>query len=275
MKKFYTMLFALLCAAAVMAQQPNVPRAKVAKKAPANAKTFSYKDIENWTGEGTDTAALVLKWTGCENSMVFGYLYSGKKTGADMINDIVANNPRLYMMYQDSQYGQAIGGFGWDADNNGFTLLDENKAAVEPNDNGVYVITTNNYPFDNYTSASESDYWNSGWYKGYWSYYISSKDASAPGYSGTGCTGRTLENGAWDMWLFMPFSGGSNDWGPLVAAPSQKVSTGANEVNTAKTVASVKYVNLAGQVSASAFSGVNIVVTTYTDGTTSAVKVMK
>ena len=51
--------------------------------------------------------------------------------------------------------------------------------------------------------------------------------------------------------------------------------TGVSDVNTAKTVASVKYVNAAGQTSVNAFNGVNIMVTTYTDGSKSAVKVVK
>ncbi|MDO4511141.1 MAG: hypothetical protein Q4B68_04900 [Bacteroidales bacterium] len=47
------------------------------------------------------------------------------------------------------------------------------------------------------------------------------------------------------------------------------------DVNTNKTVASVKYVNLQGQESATPFQGVNIKVSTFTDGSSAAVKVMK
>ena len=50
--------------------------------------------------------------------------------------------------------------------------------------------------------------------------------------------------------------------------------TGINEVANGKTVAGVRYFNLAGQEMQEA-NGMTIVVTTYTDGTTSAVKVMK
>ena len=42
-----------------------------------------------------------------------------------------------------------------------------------------------------------------------------------------------------------------------------------------KTVTSVKYVNLTGQTSNAPFDGMNIVVTRYSDGTTSAVKLLK
>ena len=51
--------------------------------------------------------------------------------------------------------------------------------------------------------------------------------------------------------------------------------TGVTGVNAAKAVKSVSYYNLAGQTSAQPFEGVNIVRTTYTDGTTSVAKVMK
>ena len=51
--------------------------------------------------------------------------------------------------------------------------------------------------------------------------------------------------------------------------------SGIEQVTTSKEVANVRYINVAGQESETPFSGVNIVVTTYTDGTTTTVKVMK
>ena len=50
--------------------------------------------------------------------------------------------------------------------------------------------------------------------------------------------------------------------------------TNVNELVNGKTVAGVRYFNMAGQEMKEA-NGVTIVVTTYTDGTTSAVKVIK
>ncbi len=58
----------------------------------------------------------------------------------------------------------------------------------------------------------------------------------------------------------------------VYAAVSKK--TGVDEINSEKAVAGVRYFNMAGQEMQEA-NGVTIVVTTYTDGTTSAVKVMK
>ncbi len=54
-----------------------------------------------------------------------------------------------------------------------------------------------------------------------------------------------------------------------------KKNTAVNEIDGEKTVASVAYYNLAGQQSAQPVSGVNIIVTTYTDGTRSTAKVIK
>lgn len=42
--------------------------------------------------------------------------------------------------------------------------------------------------------------------------------------------------------------------------------TGVNEINNAKTTNSIKYFNMQGIESDKAFDGVNIVVTTYNDG---------
>ena len=55
---------------------------------------------------------------------------------------------------------------------------------------------------------------------------------------------------------------------------SKGIFVGVGEVDADKTVAGVRYFNMAGQEMSEA-NGMTIVVTTYTDGTTSAVKVMK
>ena len=52
-------------------------------------------------------------------------------------------------------------------------------------------------------------------------------------------------------------------------------NTAVEKVNADKQIAKVTYVNVAGQQSEEPFDGMNIVVTTYTDGTTSTVKVIK
>ena len=56
---------------------------------------------------------------------------------------------------------------------------------------------------------------------------------------------------------------------------ANKVATGVNDVNSAKEVNGVSYFNMMGVESAQPFDGVNIMVTTYTDGTSSAAKVVR
>lgn len=68
--------------------------------------------------------------------------------------------------------------------------------------------------------------------------------------------------GAWKNYILYPVAVNTN------------LPTGVTDVY-AKTVAGVKYVNVAGMESNTPFDGVNIMVTTYTDGTQSAVKVIK
>ena len=53
------------------------------------------------------------------------------------------------------------------------------------------------------------------------------------------------------------------------------IVTAVEDVSTVKQLAQVKYVNLQGQVSATPFAGVNIKVTTYTDGTSTSEKILK
>ena len=52
-------------------------------------------------------------------------------------------------------------------------------------------------------------------------------------------------------------------------------NSGVEQVTIDKQIVGVRYINVAGQESEIPFDGVNIVVTTYTDGTTTTVKVMK
>ena len=56
---------------------------------------------------------------------------------------------------------------------------------------------------------------------------------------------------------------------------ADKVATGVNDVSSAKEVKGVSYFNMMGVESAQPFDGVNIMVTTYTDGTQSAAKVLR
>ena len=51
--------------------------------------------------------------------------------------------------------------------------------------------------------------------------------------------------------------------------------SGINQITASKEVAAVRYINIAGQESETPFEGLNIVITTYTDGTSTTAKVIK
>ena len=80
-----------------------------------------------------------------------------------------------------------------------------------------------------------------------------------------------------DTW-YIAFSIGMNangEWGPLASVEFKTPgTTSIDEAAADKQVAGVRYFNMAGQEMTEA-NGLTIIVTTYTDGTTSAVKVMK
>ena len=77
---------------------------------------------------------------------------------------------------------------------------------------------------------------------------------------------------------YIAFSIGMNangEWGPLASVEfTTPGTTSIDEAAADKQVAGVRYFNMAGQEMTEA-NGLTIIVTTYTDGTTSAVKVMK
>lgn len=66
-----------------------------------------------------------------------------------------------------------------------------------------------------------------------------------------------------------------NDMYSDIEMSIKKDLTAVDEIDATKTVASVAYYNLSGQQSAQPVDGVNIVVTTYTDGTRTTAKVIK
>jgi len=52
-------------------------------------------------------------------------------------------------------------------------------------------------------------------------------------------------------------------------------ATGVEQITADKEIASIRYINVAGQESETPFDGMNIVITTYVDGTTTTAKVLR
>ena len=167
--------------------------------------------IKYYVGEGSKTSVLVIRWNdgrGAEN-LVWGYKWEDttEATGEAMLKTIAKADPRFYMLVMGgTQYGSAIGGFGFDLNGNrniGLKKGDEEKKADEEG-----LIHTSAYDFDDYTAMDATDHWASGWYSnGFWSYYTADSFTEEPGFSGVGASTRILTDGSLDLWSFSSFSG--------------------------------------------------------------------
>ena len=85
----------------------------------------SFNDIQFWIGSGTNRAGLVVEWSTPETfggstvpapvadkSLVWGYRFDGTATGAQMLAAILAADPRLYVVI-DETYGTYVEAIGY------------------------------------------------------------------------------------------------------------------------------------------------------------------
>lgn len=191
---------------------------------PIGEASFSFDQIQNWTGEGENQAALILQWNDDRetHAMVWGYRWDGEATGVDMVKAIAKNDPRLYILAMDgSSFGTTIGGFGYDVDGDGDYQLTDGSETYSFVDG---VVSISGYEFDKFSSTDSDDYWKSGWMtNGYWSYYVSDQSQFPPTeYASTGASSRKLQNGSVDGWMFSPFSGGPYSWKSLTPAAAEE-----------------------------------------------------
>ena len=228
MKKIFTSIVLALCISiAAIAQTTTInvqgqPRkvnatvaARIQKAAKAVASTgIDFSKIERWAGEGDCKAALAIKWADGQNdgkTLVWGYRWksSEHKTGEDMIRAVAKADPALYFIGSEGAYGFSIGGFGYDTDGNRYVTVTTPEVEAYPR-NGFVEVGTGSYD-DCAATDIDHDAWNSGWYTGYWSYYVADKAEEALGYSGTGASGRVLNDGCVDAFVFGYFSGSNKN----------------------------------------------------------------
>lgn len=225
MRKIYALmvlLFAVLqLPAQVLVQGRPHPTAKPQMVSPRAIVdgTFTMDMIENWSGEGANRAAFVVQWNAESetSALVWGFRWDGEATGETMARAIAASDPRFFIMTEtETAYGSTVSGFGYDVNKSGDFSITKDGVTLSPDENGI--IYSSSYGYDGWTCTDPEDYWQSGWYQGYWSYWLKSSDSDPWGGSGTGITGRKLTDGCWDGWNFsvnmLPQS-----WKPLAPAP--------------------------------------------------------
>jgi hypothetical protein len=92
---------------------------------------ISLDDIQLWTGSGTNRAALVIEWSVPESltnssvpvpvadkTLVWGYRFNGTATGTQMLHAILATDPKLYVV-ADESFGTFVEGIGYNLNGNG------------------------------------------------------------------------------------------------------------------------------------------------------------
>lgn len=178
MKKFLSFVFIMFAAAFVANAEVRIQGVPVSGAVaqsvsrqmnglavmPVAEGSFSFDQIQNWTGEGANQAALVIQWNDDreENAMVWGYRWDGEATGVDMIMAIAKKDPRMFLLIlEGTAYGTTIGGIGYDADGDGNCQLTDGSETYPVVDGYVSI---SDYNFDKFTSVDSDDLWCSGWY---------------------------------------------------------------------------------------------------------------
>jgi len=216
MKKNYFLIlllfFALFSNAQITVQ--GVPRSDIKQKittqkqSKKGASTITFDDIKYWVGTGSNKAAFVVQWNDDKNSdaLIWGFKWDGDATGEDMLKAIAKADHRFFtLLYQGTQFGSAIGGFGFDLNGKNTNGLYKDENVTYPYYPVSGIVNTTAYDFDQYTPIDAEDHWQSGWMsKGYWSYWVKDDIDSDFGYSGLGASSRALQNGSWDVWNFNP-----------------------------------------------------------------------
>ena len=93
------------------------------------AQPFTFDEVQFWVGSGANRAALVIDWLENTNeppALVWGYRWDGAANGRDMLQAVVAADPRLFAKFGNhAEYGAAVFGFGYDANDDGGFEIDD------------------------------------------------------------------------------------------------------------------------------------------------------
>ncbi len=169
------------------------------------ASISSLDDIKFWVGNGTKRAALLFDWQGdsqVDEALGWGYRWDGAATGEDMLQAVVAADPRLYMKIGDGGgLGPSVFGVGYDQNDDGQFFIDDGTSF----DADGIAFTG---PADGAFAVDPQDLYAEGWYvDGFWHYGTAASNPYAEGAwtsSSVGLAGRTLVNGGWDSLAFTP-----------------------------------------------------------------------
>ncbi|HTR40601.1 MAG TPA: PEP-CTERM sorting domain-containing protein [Pseudomonadales bacterium] len=195
--------------------------------ASATPQTDLLSTIQNWTGTGQNEAGLVIDWyngTSSEESLMWGYRWNGTATGEQMIEAIVASDPRLFAEESgfNTGFGTVLFGLGYEPSGNPNFQL---SPPLSFDSQGFAYAGSYSAVNDSRTAVNSSDVWMEGFNSGYWAYYTSTDarltaNESDWDSSMVGMSDRVLANGDFDGWIFAP---GFNSPAPSDYVPASPV----------------------------------------------------
>ncbi len=187
--------------------------------ATAQAAPFSFADIQNWVGTGSNESAMVIDFQDGLEPLVWGFRHedADEATGEDMFRAIVLADDNLFGRIStafEQSFGNFVTGIGYDRDGDGFAVtpaydfgpggldvspsLGSTETSVDPDDSYWGAFNLQTFAFWNYfheatetiegvpTTAGANPYAvNGGW--------VSSE---------VGFTSRPLYDGSWDGWSY-------------------------------------------------------------------------
>jgi hypothetical protein len=141
------------------------------------ASAVSFNDVQFWIGSGTNRAALVVEWSTPESfgsstvpapiadkSLVWGYRFNDTATGTQMLEAILAADPRLYVV-ADETYGTFVEGIGFNLDGTGTAGLADSSNTNFLTTNFLTSVTVDidaAYPLDT-NDLYWGGYWGPNW----------------------------------------------------------------------------------------------------------------
>jgi hypothetical protein len=181
----------------------------------------TFGDIQLWAGTGANQAALVIDWNDGKTteSLLWGYRWDGSATGLNMLQSIVAADPRLYAHTGAYGWGTAIYGLGYDLDGNGTFGI---SPGLTFDGSG---LATSLDPDDTRVPTDSADHWLEGWNNGFWAYYNKAVSGDVWSESMVGSADRLLSDGVWDGYSFAPDFASAAPSEPLAVAPVPEPTT--------------------------------------------------
>ena len=147
---------------------------------------ISLDDIQLWTGSGTNRAALVIEWSVpqsltnstvpvpvADKTLVWGYRFNGTATGTQMLQAILATDPKLYVV-ADETYGTFVEGIGYNLNGNGNIGITDGSSTNYIT-NGI--LTSATVDIDSARAINSGDLYWGGLYGPNWEVWNETNDA--------------------------------------------------------------------------------------------------